>query len=190
MKKAFSFTVLLFSFVCYSQDYRLLNTAEKKLNEKKYDKALNILTKAEKGNYGFCGNAKVDAQSRINSLKLRLFKESGNDEGMKDFLDHIDSNYEYNTSIFSIERIKLALKTFSKEELNIKIIEAIQHFKHHEWNFERDFECITLQLDSNYSLRLQFNNISTIANLKNDAFTEGLLKLYTDSEYYKLLTNG
>jgi hypothetical protein len=67
------FIILFLSSISYSQDYRLINKAEKLLNSNtpNFKKIDNLLKRASKSDYGFCANAKNVALSEIEYLKAR-----------------------------------------------------------------------------------------------------------------------
>jgi hypothetical protein len=73
MKRHF-YILLFFSFNLFSQNYNLIIKADKILNTNKpnLNKVEKILNKAEKRNYGFCGNAKESALSEIDYLRAKI----------------------------------------------------------------------------------------------------------------------
>ena len=68
------YILLFFSFNLFSQNYNLIIKADKILNTNKpnLNKVEKILNKAEKRNYGFCGNAKMSADSEIEFLRAKI----------------------------------------------------------------------------------------------------------------------
>lgn len=68
--------LLFFFFIIesYAQNYSLINKAENLLNQENqnFKKIERLLAKAERRDYGFCANAKVEALSRINYLKAKV----------------------------------------------------------------------------------------------------------------------
>lgn len=185
--KTITLIFLLFSSsICFSQSYDLVKKAEKKIIEKDYTKALKLLNRALLADYGFCGTAKIEAEIEINRLRLKLFNESNNENEMAKFLDNIDVFLEFE-NIYTIERIKLALKKYSKEELNIKIIES---FKKSDKNIWVDFSnLVYLKFEDSYSLKMLLNS-TEIWKIKEEnkiEYNEALIQYYLNSEYKKLL---
>lgn len=79
--KSFLFTLCFFSAFCvHAQDYSLIIKAEKILNKNNPNlkKASKLLKKAEKSDYGFCGNAKMSALIEIDYLKAKILFLEGN----------------------------------------------------------------------------------------------------------------
>lgn len=109
----------------FAQDYSLIVRAENKINQKEYDKALRLLNRAENADYGFCGNAYFEAIFKIDSLKLRLFKEKKDLLALRKFLDN-DKHEMPSDSTYAKERIFLALNYFSKDELKQSLISSIK----------------------------------------------------------------
>lgn len=69
------FIILFLSTISYSQNYRLINKAERLLNSNapNFKKIDNLLERASKSNYGFCANAKGIALSEIEYLKAKKY---------------------------------------------------------------------------------------------------------------------
>ena len=151
MKKTILFTLLVLYQSSFSQDFSLIQKAEKKLEEKDYGSALRLLNRAEQTDYGFCGNAKMDAIDKIYELKLKLFKETNDLVGLKKFLDNIE--FEFGDE-YSKERIFLALNFYSKEELKRLLIESIQNADRK--NLESEFGIVLFKLSSKYRIKLHF----------------------------------
>jgi hypothetical protein len=185
MQKLITIIFFLSCSVGFAQDYSTIRRAEKKIDQKEYAKALKLLNRAKKQDYGFCGNARLEAELMINELKIRLFKESNNDEEMEKLLYGDDSSFEFGTTKYSIERIRLALKTYSKSELNTKIITALKNFRKEDYE-TYDFN-LTLKADDGFKLKLYFKNLWDASQKEAQAYNEALIKLYTESEYYTLL---
>lgn len=185
--KILTFTFLLFSsMICYSQSYYLIEKAEKKIIEKDYPKALKLLNRALVADYGFCGTAKIEAEVEINRLKLKLFSESKDEKEMIKFLENIDPYLEFE-NIFTLERIKIALKKYSKEELNLKINKSLKKSDKNIWI---DFSNIVqLKFEDGYSLKMLLNS-TEVWKLKEEnkiEYNEALIQYYLNSEYKKTL---
>ena len=186
MRKIF-FTIILFlSLISYSQSYSLIEKAEKRIEKKEYSKALKLLKRAESADYGFCGNAKIEALFKITELRFQIFKETNDIDGMKMFLDNIDPFFEF-TNSYSIERLKLALSRYNKTDIDNSILNVLKTINRLD-NFDYG-GLILIKIDDSYSIKLFFNN-SEIWNLEEKeklTYNEALLKYYKNSDYYKLL---
>ncbi len=66
--------LLLLTFNTYAQNYKSINKAEKLINTENpnFKKIERILKRAEKSQYGFCGNAKMSALSRIQYIRAKM----------------------------------------------------------------------------------------------------------------------
>jgi hypothetical protein len=181
--------ILLFSVAGFSQSYRTIERAEKAINAGNYDKALKLLNRAEKEDfsYGFCGTARLEAIIMINDLKLRLYKEKGNKEEFKKFLDSIDPFLEFYSNKYSIERLQLALDTFTKEGLNTHIVKALGNYIESPDDYGTNL--IPLKMTPDYSLKLHIDvfKVRQMEREKKISFNDALIEYYKQSEYYKKL---
>jgi hypothetical protein len=181
------FIAIFFNIISgYSQSYRLIKKAEKKIIEKKYSKAQKLLEKAAKADYGFCGTAYLEAVIEINRLKFKLYSDSNNEIEMSKFLDKIDELCE--SKVYTLERIKLALKNNSKEKLNIKIIEALKK----ENVLSLYSNLALLKLDENLTLKMymSLSEINKLIAEKNLDQKEALMEYYLNSDYFKYIVNN
>ncbi|CAL2094282.1 conserved protein of unknown function [Tenacibaculum sp. 190524A02b] len=74
MRRYLIFIFLISFFNCFSQNYRLINKANAILNTEKPDfkKVQKLLKRAQRQDYGFCGNAKLSAFSKIAYLESKM----------------------------------------------------------------------------------------------------------------------
>lgn len=181
MRKLFVIFLSLFFSFGYCQDYSLIRRAEKKINAKEYKKALRLLNRAEHADYGFCGNARMEAVSEINRLHLRLYKETNDLENLARFLNKIDLEFD---TFYSKERIYLALHYFTKEELHLSILGEMAHVENKFFD-----TTINLKIKKDYILKLQFNYYDIISKAESEkiSFSDALIKIYETSEYRALL---
>ncbi|WP_417871391.1 hypothetical protein [Winogradskyella sp.] len=96
MKNALSILALLFLFGNYQigfaqRGFKVIERAEKKIESYNYSKALKLLDKAEKMNYGFCGNAWLEARNEIDSLRFVAFFNQGKYDLARKSLDSLYS---------------------------------------------------------------------------------------------------
>jgi|GEM_PF-6071223 len=66
---------LLFPALCAAQSggWKYLTAADQHIEDGNYSKARKALRKAQKGDYGFCGNAHAEAAVNIQKAKARIF---------------------------------------------------------------------------------------------------------------------
>ncbi len=69
--------------------FRVIQKAESNVNEGNSKKALKLLNKAEKMDYGFCGNAYIEAENRIDFLRSMIYLKNKNYELARASLDSI-----------------------------------------------------------------------------------------------------
>ena len=90
-------------------------------------------------------------------------------------------------NIYTLERIKLALKKYSKEELNLKITESLKKSDKNIWI---DFSnLVQLKFEDGYSLKMLLNSgeVWKLKEENNIRYNEALIKYYSNSEYKVLL---
>lgn len=185
MRKIIFIAIFFNTIIGYSQSYRLIEKAEKKIIEKNYLKAKKLLERAAEADYGFCGTAYLEAVIEINRLKFKLYSESNDEIEMSKFLDKIDEFFE--SKIYTLERIKLALKNNSKEKLNIKIIEALKK----ENVLPIYSNLALLKLDENSTQKMYMNSIEITKLIAEKGLDqkEALMEYYLNSDYFKYLVN-
>jgi hypothetical protein len=97
MKKSISILIFLLLFIGFSQNvfaqrgYKVIKKAENKIKSKDYFKAIKLLNKAEKMDYGFCGNARLVADFEIDSLRFTAYHEQKKFELARTSLDSLFS---------------------------------------------------------------------------------------------------
>ncbi|MDB2656440.1 hypothetical protein N9Y60_00135 [Crocinitomicaceae bacterium] len=78
MKGILFILILIISFFGYNQEgYDYIRKAERKIEAGKVDQALILLDKADSAEYGFCGNAWIEAREAIalNRVKIAALEE-------------------------------------------------------------------------------------------------------------------
>jgi len=179
--------ILFFSVSGFSQSYKSIERAEREMMAGNYDKALRLLKRAEKQDYGFCGNAWIEAVQNIDSLKLAIYKQKGDKKQLKKFLDEVNPVNEVFDDYYSKERIILALENFTEEELRSTILNALYSYKQDTAYFETNI--ISLKLTRDYTLKLRID-VFKIMSLESDrklSFNDALIEYFKQSEYYKML---
>lgn len=137
-----------------AQSYNTIHRAEKAIEQKNYEKALRLLDRAEKQDYGFCGNASLEADRMITQLRYRAYKETGDKNGLKKLLNEIDPFFEVTTT-YSKERLSLALDIYTKDEIDANIRQVLINFKEDIESFATN--SITVNISREYILKLHFD---------------------------------
>jgi hypothetical protein len=85
----FIFTIIYATTVFTQSGFKTIQKADIKYEKGKYYKSLNLLNKADTMNYGFCGNAWMDANSAINILRYHIYTDLENYQMARNSLDSI-----------------------------------------------------------------------------------------------------
>ena len=75
----------------HNDGYRCIRKAKKHYGKGNFKKSLSFLDKADQMDYGFCGNAWMDASEGINSLRSMNYIKLGNYHLARNYLDSIIS---------------------------------------------------------------------------------------------------
>jgi len=79
-------------FTCISQSgFRVIEKAEKIYKQGDFNKSLKLLKRAEKMDYGFCGNAHIEAEIEIHTLRSEIYLKTKNYKLARASLDSIIS---------------------------------------------------------------------------------------------------
>ena len=159
--KNYILILLLFSFsknfgqveYNYKQGYKFIGRAGKEIENGNLTKAEKLLEKANKSNYGFCGNAWASAHSQINLLKVEIFNQRKEFDKSFSALDSIKgcgigADCEARDSL---KIITLFLK-FGKEKV-IKSFRKVKTVNKKEVNFEPLYSVFLSDL--NYTFTFQ-----------------------------------
>jgi hypothetical protein len=176
--------VFLWTTTVLGQDYSLIKKAKVNIEKGNYIKAEKQLDKASKADYGFCGTADLEADIEIQELRFDLYKKTNNKVKMKMLLDSIDPFFE--STKYSIERIKILLQMNSKDFLKNKIQNAFNNYDCYKISYGKTLE---LEINNNEILKLYIDK-SKIDKLINEGYNcvEALKKFYKESEYETLLS--
>jgi tetratricopeptide (TPR) repeat protein len=77
--KIVSLSIFIFAstFLFCQEGFDVIRRAEKKIEQGKLEKALKLLDKAGSMNYGFCGNAWIDAREAIVLNQVKIYDAKG-----------------------------------------------------------------------------------------------------------------
>jgi len=102
---------------CFAQKgFKLITKAELKYEQGKNTKALKLLSKAENMNYGFCGNAWMDASFSINLLRVKIHFKNNDYQAARDCLDSV--NWRADGDYLDSIRIRTYQMEFGKDSLS------------------------------------------------------------------------
>lgn len=104
----------------YSQDgFDVIRHAEKKIEQGKYEKALQLLDKADTMDYGFCGNAWMEAREAITLDRVKIYEAQGDYLEAANTLNSADLFYRDNIdSLKTAYYIKVLDKEIMKSEID------------------------------------------------------------------------
>lgn len=173
----------------FKQGYKFIKRAEKEIENGNLVKAEKLLEKANKSDYGFCGNAWASAKSQINLLQVQIFNERKEFDKSFSLLDSINAcgigaDCEARDSL---KIVTLILK-FGKERViqsfkNTKIVEK------KEFDYDIQFSALISGLnytfvfqDWDYRFQGEENKIFDPNDSKNQ-----LMNLIKKHSYSKLL---
>ena len=180
MKKLFNI-LFLFSFSLFSQNYNLITKANKILNSENPNliKAEKLLNRAEKRDYGFCGNAKMSADSEIEFLRAKiLFLKNDFEECLKRLESEEIWIRRYSSDSLKIECL---IKMHNKETISNLIFAKSSEILKRKPNYNYKGVCIKLE-EINYEFCFldQHENI----NYKKEVT---LLEILTETNFYNLI---
>lgn len=135
--------------------FKVIHKAEKKYDNRQNKKALKLLSKAEKMNYGFCGNAWMDADRAINLLRAKIYIDQENYQLARNSLDSI--GWEYKGDNLDSIRIRTYQLEYGKDSLSNMIDTSFTNTK-----IEcGDYDCfVIMPLSNGENLKLKVTPIS------------------------------
>ena len=165
--------------------FEVIKKAETKHLNGQHKKALKLLSKAEKMNFGFCGNAWMDADREINLLKAKIYIKQENYQFARNSLDSI--GVEYRGDNLDSIRIRTYQMEFGKEFLSSVIDSSLNHSE----VTCGEYECyVSIPLTKGKEIKLKPNPMSNFELIYlNDEKqkSENWLLKFKDSENYKLI---
>jgi len=192
--KTIVFLIFLFSMgSLFAQDgFKLIYKAECQIEKGNLDKAMKLLIKADSMNYGFCGNAWIEARSSIALNKAKIMNAQG--ESLK--AANLINNSSFMSSNQDVDSLKIAyyLETIEKQLIKrefdscineIKSMDQINFFEGIAFNVKFSENPFVLSLESFNeifrSYRLNFNDKSEDEKLS--LFKE----IIREQPFYRLL---
>jgi len=83
--------------LCAQKGFKIIQKAEQKYLDGNYSKSMKLLDKADKMDYGFCGNAWMDAYKAIHFLRAQNYIKTKNYQLARNHLDSIQSQDNYDS---------------------------------------------------------------------------------------------
>lgn len=109
-----------------SQDgFKVIHKAENKIAHKKYNQALELLNKASTMDYGFCGNAWMEAKDKIALNRIIIYEVRGESLKAANELNNSHINFYNGENSDSLKMIHF-LKTINKEIIKNQLDSAIK----------------------------------------------------------------
>lgn len=187
MKKSiiiFSLLVLLDSpLPTYAQrGFKVIDKAEQKFEDGKNKRALKILSKAEKMNYGFCGNARISASNTINLLRAKIYIDQKDYQLARNSLDSIAWGFNLDSI-----RIRTYQLEYGKDSLS-NIIDT--SFANTRIECKELYCFVIIPLLNGHNLRLTLNPMTNgeLMNIKDEKKrVEKWITIFKESENYELL---
>lgn len=181
-------TIVYFSFMpaIHAQNgFKVIKKAEAKFKRGNFKKALKLLSKAEDMNYGFCGNAWLDANHDINILRSKIYRQQGEYQLLRNSLDSI--GFEYPNENYDSLRIRAYQLEFGKESFNKMMMAELDKARFesviHDWY-------VVIALENGCDVRLKLkakNHIRFILGKEPKVGIEFWLKEFKKSENFKLI---
>ena len=186
MKRILFYIVFLsLSLQIYAQKgCKMIRKAEHKYENGHNDRALKLLSKAENMNYGFCGNASMDANRTINLLKAKIYINKKEYQMARNSLDSI--GWEHIGDNLDSIRIRTYQMEYGKDSLSNMIDSSLVNTKVDC----REYECYSIiTLTNGIVLKLNVNSINNnlIYLAEEKKKVEIWVTWFKESENYKLI---
>ncbi|MFN5417539.1 MAG: hypothetical protein ACK5B9_10820 [Flavobacteriia bacterium] len=194
MKSCILIISLIFWNFSFSQEgFKTIYKAEKLIQKNKLNRAMKLLCQADSMDYGFCGNAKLEAKSSIAYNKSQIYYKQGN------LLQAINSINSANFGFFGKDLDQLDSTTivycidlYGKEKVKQEIDSALTLLKVKDLNYYFYSEVpLKLGFLPNFLyLEIQSNSKELFWQGKSEDEKMELLKsLIREKSFYKLLEN-
>lgn len=182
----FLFVLLSLVIPTFAQEgFKVIHKAEQKYENGKKKRALYLLSKAEKMNYGFCGNAWMDANRAINLLRATIYIDQKDYQLARNSLDSI--GWEYRGDNFDSIRIRTYQMEYGKDSLSNMIDSSLVNTKVECG----EYDCfVVIPLTNGKEIILKPNLMSNFDLIYLDDEKKKVEKWvfkFKDSENYKLI---
>lgn len=176
----FSLTLQTFA----QEGFKVIRKAEHKHENGQNERALKLLSKAENMNYGFCGNAWMDANRAINLLRAKIYIDKKEYQMARNSLDSI--GWEYLGDNLDSIRIRTYQMEYGKDSLSSMIDSSL--VKTRIECGENDCYAI-IPLTNGKVMRMKFSPFKSnlIYMADESKKTERWVIWFKESENYKLI---
>jgi hypothetical protein len=168
--------------------YEVIEKAEQKFNEGKYNASLRLLKKARKMDYGVCGNAYFTAYESIDLIKAKVYLAKGKYAESRNAIDSIYS-LAYIQDYDSI-RIRSYQYQFGKESFKKMFLES---FDSAELRCDPESTCnILIHLADGEFLMLNHHInmlFLTHDSLSREAALKNWKELFLNSDIYRMIVD-
>lgn len=165
--------------------FEIIRKAEEKFEKGESKKALKLLKKAEKKDYGFCGNAVLTASRSINLLRAKIYMNQGEYEKARNSLNLIYAEYSED-NIDSI-RIRTYQMEFGKEVLG-GMVGSLENT--HIEEEEDGYFYVKIPLQNGIEMRLKIASKESLPYMleeNKDKRAKMWVEKFKTSDNYKLL---
>lgn len=186
--KLIFFLLFSLSLQCFAQKgFKVIYKAEKRFEKGQNKKALKLLTKAEKMDYGFCGNAWLEANRAINLLKARISIDQKEYQQARNCLDSID--WEFNGDNFDSIKIRTYQMEYGKDSLSSMIDSALLNTWIECYDEANGFAIIPLTNGKTIKFKVNLMTIDLDWFYMDDKKKKAEIWVtkFNDSENYKLI---
>lgn len=119
MKVISSFIFIVAMTYLYGQEgFDIIRQAEKKIEQGKYEKAETLLKRADSMNYGFCGNAWIEARDAIALNRVKILDAKGEHLQAANVLN--SANLYYGENLDSL-KMTYFIKALNKDSIKKEI---------------------------------------------------------------------
>jgi hypothetical protein len=176
------FNLILQTFA--QKGFKVIHKAEQKYEDGQNKRALELLSKAEKMNYGFCGNARMGAKRAINLLRTKIYINKKEYQLARNSLDSI--GWEYKGDNLDSIKIRTYQMEYGKDSLSNMIDSSLVNTKVEC----EEYDCFAIiALKNGKEIKMKVNPIDFdliyISDEKKKA--EIWVNWFKESENYKLI---
>lgn len=159
--------LLTYSMSFSQKGFDVIRKAEKKINQGNYNKALKLLNKADSMNYGFCGNAWMEARAAIAFNKTKIAAAQGEYLLAANELNKMSYSFYHQEDIDSLKMTYL-LKTIDKEIMRNEIDSCLNLIS----TIENEYFYVGLYLDVDFIQNPFHITYETLTSVRKDTFIQ------------------
>lgn len=163
--------------------FKVIRKAERKYMNGQYKRSLELLSKADKMSYGFCGNAWLESERDINLLRSKIYIARGEYQLARNSLDSL--NWKYKDDNFNLVRIRTYQSEYGKDSL-CNMIDASLENIYIECDEYDCYAIISLTNGKWMKLNATVCNLD-FATMDDKKKAEAWVRWFKESENYKLI---